>query len=267
MYKVYKIHYLPILAFLSVFFSSCEKVIDLDLDQTTPKIVIEGIFTDLDVNHVVSISFTKNFDDDNKKAPVSGAQVILKEEDGPTITYLERAKTGNYYSSKFRGLPGKTYTLSVTSNGKTYVAKSKMPLRVPLQNLNQIELSFFGETRKLVQVNYNDPVGIENFYYNKVFVNGFKRGSFNVESDRFNDGRAVKNTVFVSDPDLKTGDKVRIQLLTIDENVYKYLFSISQISGNGGPPTTPANPTSNFSNGAIGYFSASTLTTDSLTIK
>ena len=118
-----------------------------------------------------------------------------------------------------------------------------------------------------MQANYNDPIGIENFYYNKLYVNDVKRGSLYIESDRFNDGKEVKNTIFISDPDLKTGDKVKVQLLTIDENVYKYLFSISQISGNGGPPTTPANPTSNFTNGALGYFSASTISTDSLTIK
>lgn len=250
-----------------IIFSSCEKVISLDLDQTTAKIVIEAIFTDLNTNHLVSLSATKNFEADNKKIPVSGALVVLKEENGPTVTFTEQGKSGNYYSTKFKGIPGKKYTMSVTSSGKIYTAISRMPLSVAVTSLSQVELTFFGETRKLVQVNYNDPIGIENFYYNKVYVNGSKRGSLNIESDRFNDGKAVKNTVFLSDPDLKLGDKVKIQLLTIDENVYKYLFSLSQISGNGGPPTTPANPTSNFSNGALGYFSASTISTDSLTIK
>lgn len=262
--KKYK---LQISCCLVVLFSSCEKVIDLNLDQTTPKIVIEGIFTDLNVSHLVSLSFTKSFDAENKKVPVSGALVVLKEENGPTIVFTEQGKSGNYYSSKYKGIVGKKYTMTVTANGKTYTAISKMPFPVPLKSLNQVELTFFGETKKLVQVNYNDPIGIENFYYNKLYVNDLKRGSLYIESDRFNDGKEVKNTIFVSDPDLKTGDKVKVQLLTIDENVYKYLFSISQISGNGGPPTTPANPTSNFSNGALGYFSASTISTDSLTIK
>lgn len=267
MRKLTKKYILLFTLFFAFFGSSCEKVIELNLDQTAPKIVIEGIFTDLDVKHLVSISYTKNFDAVNKKVSVSGALVVLMQENGPTITFLEEKKTGNYYSNRFKGIPGKKYTLTVISNGQKYTAISTMPAVVPIDSLNQIELSFFGETRKLVQVNYKDPSGVENFYYKRIFVNGFKKANFNVESDRFNDGKDVKNTVFVSDPELKVGDIVKIQFLTIDENIFKYLFSISQISGNGGPPTTPANPTSNFSNGALGYFSASTLSTDSLIIK
>lgn len=262
--KKYNIQLL--LAFVVVL-TSCEKVIDLNLDQTTPKIVIEGILTNLNTNHLVSISNTKNFDEDNTRAVISGAVIKVTDQNGQTITFTEQGKSGNYYSTRFRGVPGRTYTLSVTTNGQTYTATSKMPLPVPIRSLTQVELSFFGETRKLVEVNYLDPANIENFYYTKLYVNNIKRGSLDVSSDRFNDGKAVKNATFVSDPDLETGDKVKIQLLTIDENVFKYLFSLSQITGNGGPPTTPANPTSNFSNGALGYFSASTLSTDSLVIK
>lgn len=265
------INYLKKYSFLLAFLIasvllSCEKVIDLNLPTTAPKIVIEGIFTDLNVRHTISISTTVNFDASNTKKPVSGATVSLKEENGPTINFTEDSP-GNYLSTRYKGIPGKKYTLTVTLNGQTYVATSIMPLAVPIKSLNQIELSFFGETKKFVQVNYQDPAGIPNYYYNRLFVNKLKRSSFYLESDRFNDGRLVQNTIFNDEPDLVAGDKVQVQLLTIDENVYKYLFSITQIDGNGGPPTAPANPTSNFNNGALGYFSASTLTTDSLTIK
>jgi hypothetical protein len=266
MHKFLKKYKLITLVFV-LLFSSCEEVIDLNLDKTVPKIVIEGIFTDLDVRHSVSISYTTNFEAENKKVPVSGALVTLTEENGRTITFTEQGSAGTYFSSKYKGIPGKKYTMTVISNGKSYVATSVMPMPVPIKSLTQIELSFFGETRKLVQVNYNDPIGVTNFYYNRLFVNNLKRGSLYLESDRFNDGREVKNTIFIDEPDLEIGDKVKVQFLTIDANVYKYLFSITQISGNGGPPTTPANPTSNFNNGALGYFSASTLTVDSLTIK
>lgn len=262
--KKYNIQLL--LAFVVVL-TSCEKVIDLNLDQTTPKIVIEGILTNLNTNHLVSVSNTKNFEQDNTRTVVSGAVIRVADENGQTITFTEQGKSGNYYSTRFRGVPGRRYTMSVTANGQTYTATSRMPLPVPIRSLTQVELSFFGETRKLVEVNYLDPANIENFYYTKLYVNNVKRGSLDISSDRFNDGKAVKNATFVSDPDLETGDKVKIQLLTIDENVFRYLFSLSQITGNGGPPTTPANPTSNFNNGAVGYFSASTLSTDSLVIK
>ena len=255
-----------IIILIALFLSSCEKVLDLNLDKTAPKIVIESIFTDQSLRHAVSISYTANFDASNTKIPVTGALVTLKEENGPTLTFTE-ITPGNYSSNRYRGIPGKKYTLSVTVSGTTYSATSTMPKPVAITSLNQAELSFFGESRKIVQVNYKDPIGIPNFYYNRVFVNSARRDNFSLESDRFNDGKEVKNNIYIDEPYLVVGDAVRIQMLTIDENVYRYLFSITQITGNGGPPTAPANPNSNFNNGALGYFSASTSTEQTIIIE
>lgn len=247
------------LLLILLFLSSCEKVLDLNLDKTQPKIVIESIFTDQNLRHIVSISYTANFDADNARIPVTGAIVTLVEENGPTLTFTE-PNPGNYSSSRYKGKPGKKYTLNVTVKGTTYSATSTMPMPVEIKSLNQAELNFFNERRKIIQVNYKDPAGIPNFYFNRVFVNGKRRDNFSLESDRFNDGKEVNNNIYIDEPDLVVGDEVRIQMLTIDENVYRYLFSITQITGNGGPPTAPANPNSNFNNGALGYFSASTST-------
>lgn len=255
-----------LILFLALLCSSCEKVIDLSLGITEPKIVIEAIFTDINTRHVVNISKTVNFDESNTKIPVTGALVTIKEENGPTLTFTEPSP-GNYSSVRYKGVPGKKYTLSVTVDGKTYAASSIMPTTVPIKSLSQAELTFFGTKRKFVQLNYIDPIGIPNYYYNRVFVNGVKREDFSVESDRFNDGKEVKNTIFIDEPDLVPGDVVIVQFLTIDVNVYKYLFSITQITGNGGPPTTPANPNSNFNNGALGFFSASSSTEANIVIE
>jgi hypothetical protein len=247
-------------------FSSCEKVIDLDLSKMEPKIVIESFLTDLSTRHTVAISSTIDFDSENTRVPVSNATVVLKTGGGLTINFTEQTP-GIYISPRYRGVPGEKYTLTVTVDGKSYSATSIMPLPVPIKALEQIEVSFFGESRKAVQITYKDPVVVANFYNNRVFVNGVKRPAYYLESDRFTDGKEVKNTLYIDDPDLVIGDIVRVQMLTIDENVYKFLFSITQISGNGGPPTTPANPNSNFSNGALGYFSASTSSEASITIQ
>lgn len=254
-----------LILFLAILCSSCEKVIDLDLDNTESKIVIESIFTDINTRHGVSISRTVNFDESNTKVPVTGALVTLKEENGPTLAFTEPTP-GTYTSTRYKGVPGKKYTLTVTVGGQTYSATSIMPIAVPIKSINQAELAFFNETRKIIQLTYKDPFGIPNYYYNRVFVNGVKRENFSVDSDRFNDGKEVKNNIFVDEPKLLKGDVVKVQFLTIDANVYRYLFSITQITGNGGPPTTPANPNSNFDNGALGFFSASSSTEESLVI-
>lgn len=249
----------------AVLFSSCEKVIDLNLENTERKVVIEAIFTDILTRHEITISSTANFNESNTKIPISGALVTIKEENGATFTFTE-STPGTYISARTRGIPGRKYTLTVTVNGKTYTAVSEMPMRVPIKSIGQAELTFFNDTRKIIELNYKDPLNIANYYYNRVFVNGVKRENFSVDSDRFNDGKDVKNTIFIDKPYLVKGDAVRVQMLTIDENIYRYLFSITQITGNGGPPTTPANPISNFNNGALGFFSASSATEESMVI-
>lgn len=248
-------------------FTACEKVIDLKLDEAKPVLVIEANFTDEYKIQTVNISQTIAFENKNEASPFSGAEIVLKDKNGIETLFLE-TKPGLYSTLlPINGIPQQKYTLIVKANNQTYTAESVMPQPVEIESLTQTELSFFGNKRKFVQVNYSDPLGVPNYYNSRVFVNGVKRDFFYVESDRFNDGKPVKNTIFTDEPELVLGDTVIIDFQGIDVNVYKYLFSITQINGNGGPPTTPANPDSNFNNGALGYFNACTSRMDSLIIK
>jgi len=256
------------LSIVTLILSSCQKVIDLNLDQTSPKLVIEATITNNFIQHSVSLSETVSFDASTRKMPVSGAVVVLNDENGSVIRFTEQGQNpGQYRSPYFRGIPGRKYTLNVTVNGKTYTASSVMPSPVPIESLNLVNMSFFGEIRKMIEVNYMDPAGEANYYYSRIWVNDIRRDQFFVDSDRFTNGREVKNTLFIDEPYLKNGDEVSVQMFTIDEHVYRYLYSITQITGNGGPPTVPTNPVSNFNHGALGYFSASTVSQMRITIK
>jgi hypothetical protein len=51
-----------------------------------------------------------------------------------------------------------------------------------------------------------------------------------------------------------------VELWGIDKGVYEYYSTLREILGGAGPSTaSPANPTSNISGGAMGYFSAFTV--------
>lgn len=251
---------------LTMILSSCEKIIDLPIKNATPRIVIEATISDVNEAQTVFISQTIPFQTDTRKVPLSGAVVSVKEDGGPTLTFVQ-TKPGVYQSSAYKGVPGKKYTINVTSNNKSYTATSIMPLPVSLDSLSQTELTFFGTKNKFVVVHYNDPIGVPNFYNIRIAVNSVRRNSYYVESDRFNDGKNVKTNIFTDEPLLVTGDTVNVELQGIDEKIYRYLFSITQITGNGGPPTAPANPDSNFNNGALGYFSAHTSRKNKIIIK
>jgi hypothetical protein len=249
-----------------VLFSSCEKVIDLELKNADPKIVIEGSITNQSENHFVRISKTIPFEQSSIFNGVKGAQVTLKSSAGLSVAFTETTE-GVYRSPRLRGTPGLTYTLDVLIEGKTYSAKSTMPSPVIPDSVGFKTLSFFGNSNIYPTVYYNDPPKIQNQYRYILKINGKLQGDL-VFEDRFNDGNAVSDVIiYDGDDDIKSGDIVDIEMQSIDRNVFKYFFALSQIGGNGGPPVAPANPVSNFSNGALGIFNACTKSSKSIVLK
>jgi hypothetical protein len=247
-----------ILGFLSILaLTSCEEVIEIETKQQEPVVVIEATITDRTERQTVYLSQTVAFNESFRTIPVRNATVTVTEVGGPTLTFTED-QPGVYRSIVFKGGYGKTYNLSVSVNGKTYTATSKMPNKVSLDSLSVSEVTFFGETRKYVKAHYQDPANEVNAYRYILTINGETLKNFFVDSDRFNNGNYVDNTIFNDEPEIKSGDEIMIDFQNITPEIYRYFFAITQIGGNGGPPVAPSNPDTNLSNGALGYFSTHT---------
>ncbi len=260
--------YILLLCAITIFFSGCEEVIDLKLNDSKPVVVIEANVTDEMKPQVVTVSQTKPFTNNNSVNPVSDAMITLKDlSDNKTYNFGGADESGKYLSENFRGKPGNTYELSVASGNKVYKAISTMPKKVLLDSISITEISFFGQTQKYIKVNFSDPAQFENQYRYVLTVNNKPVEGYFVDSDRFNNGKYISNTIFSGDPELKSGDEIKVEFQGIDMTIYRYFFAISQISGNGGPPTAPSNPDSSFNNGALGYFSAHTKEVKNATIK
>ena len=236
--------------------SSCEKVIDLELKDSEPVIVISAEINDQLENQYVRISNTYAFTEPNRANAVTGARVIVTSQTGSVINYSE-ITPGVYQSPRFRGRTGFKYKLDVTVNGKKFSAESTMPEKVFLDSLNFRELAFFGRRSTYLVANFKDPQGIQNQYRYVMSVKS-KVVEDVVSEDRFNDGNEVANTIFHDLDDLESGDALELDLQCIDRNVYRYHYAFSQNLGEGGPPVAPANPPSNISNGALGIFSVHT---------
>lgn len=255
-------------SFIALALSACEKVIEIDLKNAKPIIVIEASVTDMLRSQKVKITQTKPFTEDNTEVPILDATITVKDLTlNKTYLFGRSDAEGNYSSEIFKGTPGNTYQLTVKSGSKEYVAKSTMPKKVVLDSLSVSEISFVGETRKYIKVHFADPAEFENQYRYILEINHKPAKGYFVDSDRFNNGKYVGNNIFTDDPKLKSGDEIKVEFQCIDMNIYRYFFSISQIAGNGGPPTAPSNPSSNFNNGALGYFSAHTSEFRSATVQ
>jgi hypothetical protein len=228
------------------------------------QIVIQGEVTDQPGPYTVTINQTVGFYADNTFPAVSGASVTITDTtNGITDSLTETVPgTGIYSTSDFIGVAGHTYTLSVTSQQKNYTATSTMPMPVPLDSISFSQLSGFGNNQIDAIANFQDPAGVKNYYQFVEFVNGAQiTKDIFVFSDRLSDGKYINETLYNDTSYLFRGDEVEVNMYCIDENVYNYFYQLVQSGGTGAFSTTasPANPTSNISNGSLGYFSAHTV--------
>lgn len=255
--------------FLSIvsllFLASCEKNIDLDLEDQSGKIVIEGNITDDTGPYLVKISKSVAYTAAVPYIAIENAQVVVSDNTGQTetLTYLG---DGYYKTTYFTGQPGRTYTLKVTAEGQQYTAQSTMPQAVSFDGLDQDSFPVAGETTYTLLPVFTDPPALGNRYLFVFSVNNSSQKLFAEFSDNVNNGLPNQRPLLMpNDNDgirVKSGDTIYVEMQCIDQNIFTYYSALLQIlDGGAGSGVTPANPPSNISNGALGYFSAHTVRT------
>jgi hypothetical protein len=254
-------------AALLMAFASCEKVIDVDIDEADKKYVIEANVSNSAAEPAeVKISQTKRFTDDNSFTGISGATVTIQVNNG-TIYPLAETTTGVYRTAAFTGVPGSSYKLSVTLNGTAYTAVSVMPVKVvKLDTLTVEDFAFGGSTTKTIYPSYKDIAGLGDSYRFIQYVNGIQVKRIFVQNDDLSDGLTITRPFIDQDGDIESGDVVKVNMQCIDQYVYKYWYSLDQAATGANQSATPANPVSNISGGVLGYFSAHSVSSKTIVV-
>jgi hypothetical protein len=249
------------LLLIPIFLAGCQKVISVNLNSTEKKYVVSGRITDQPGECQVSITLTKDFSDNNQFPGVSGATVTVENQG--IITTLQETGSGLYTSTTLTGQPGQTYLLTIHLGGATFSSSSTMPQPVNLDSI-YVSTARLSNT-KYVTVIYKDPLNIANYYHFVQYINGEQEPSIFVSDDEFTDGQTVKSQLnYSNDTDnpaweIKSGDSIRIDMICNDAAVYKFWYSLSNGATGANESASPANPVSNISGGAVGYFSAQTI--------
>ena len=243
-------------------FPACEKVIDIDLADSKATIVIEATITNNRDPFTVLVSKTSPYFGSVTTNLVSGAKVSVRVEKG-TPKYFNETSPGVYKLEKTTAIPKYWYIVDVEYEGITYSARSYLNDLVPIVDFSLSYFDGFGLFDSGYKVNcfIRDPAGIKNYYRMKIFVNGKlneNEGEINIYSDELFDGKVIglvqHSAVF------KETDHILVELQSIDKAAYDYFSTLESISGiEMIQSASPANPISNFNNGALGYFSAYSL--------
>jgi len=263
------------LIILSIFLvTSCEKEIDLDLEDQSGKIVIEGNITDQAGPYYVKITKSVAFTQTNQYPAIENAQVVLSDNTGQTET-LSYVGNGTYQTSTFVGQSGRTYTLKINAEGQQYTAESTMPEAVSFDGLDQDSFIVGGETSYTLLPVFTDPTPLGNRYLFVHTINNNPKKFFSEFSDNVNNGMPNQRPLILPNDDeeeddikVAVGDTIHVEMQCIDDKVYTFYSALLQLSGGGpGGGVTPTNPPSNISNGALGYFSAHTVRTRNTVIQ
>jgi len=265
--------YKNILAFgLFIGLLSCEETITIDTASTDNKVVIEGLITNVQGQSFVKISRNRNFYDNGSTNRITDAQVSVMTSGGEQVVFVhnpdqEADKMGYYYpNANFAGSVGLSYTLNVEVGGETYTAMDEMLPVTPIDSMvvrldeDQFEDPDDPGRYFAVFMFAKEPQDRVDYYLFKFYRNGELLLDWPTDIYVFDD-----ETLGESIDDIEIagyyaeGDVVKAEIYSLTRDGFIFYSDLSTLLNNDGgmfsPP--PANPRSNLSNGALGYFQVS----------
>lgn len=261
---------------LALIIVSCTERIDIKLDESFTLLVVDGSITTDTMAHKVALSKTSSYYYNQPAPMVSGAQVTIT--DGENTFILSEESPGIYLTKPdVYGIPMHTYTLKISlqediGGYSEYIASSTL---YPVNPLDSIGLAFHPEYSEAgfweVKCYVMDPLTIDFYRFlisrNQTLITDTLDEWF-VTDDRFFNGNYTNGATIgmldqsISEEILNAGDTVTAEVNNIGKEYANFLWDTqSELFGSNplfsGPP---ANAKGNINNGAIGFFTAYSVT-------
>jgi hypothetical protein len=270
---------LPIILIL---LASCEKSILLDLEQTEPRIVIEGQVTDLSTYNYVKISRTTGFYSSGASPRITNATVSVYDDEGNNHVFLHYAgnnpdSAGYYFPEEpFAGVVNRTYTLTVVVNGELYEAQDTMFRLVSIDKLEsrinpdeQRDPEKPGQYYEVLMY-VQEPQDTRDYYLFKTYRNG-QLEYLNDTDVYFADDELIGESIegIPMPVFFAKGDMARVEVYSLSRDAFVFYRDLQKLLNNDGGlfGTPPANPRSNISNGALGLFQTSAVQVGEISVE
>lgn len=268
-------------------FVSCERAIEFEPVTRDASLVVDGVI-ESDGYPVVYLSrslsfFSKISPEELAGSFVRGATVRVSGG-GKTQTLAEKeafsaggvaiyyyAVDSSNLAQAFKGEPGKTYTLEITTpDNKSYSSQTTIPLLAKtitrlyfeeyIDDDDSSKVALYGE--------FNDPPGLGNYirYFTQTGDSAFYPGLNSVFDDQIVDGKEYsiqieKGVDRNSEIDFEQysffhrGDSITVKFCNVDKGVYDFWRTMEySYQSIGNPFSSPTKVQGNISNGALGYF-------------
>ncbi len=266
-----------LLIFISILIlSSCDEPIELDLEQTEAVVVIEGLVTNERGNHYVKIGKSSGFDASGGNELISGATVKVRDDNGRSFTYIE-SSPGYYISEEvFKGEIGSVYTLEVLVEDRLYTASEELRYVSSFDSLTYIideeerADPEDPETFYEVLIYIKEPQETEDYYLFKFYKNGEEENYDGQWIYVYDDVAIAENVdALAIDGYFALGDTAKVEVYGLSRSAYRFFYDMNEnINSDGGMFNgQPANPNTNLSGGAVGYFQVSAVSSAEIIIE
>ena len=120
----------------------CERVVDIDVEEGPERLVVEGRIErhrdDGAVAQSIRLSTTASYFSNESTPAVSGAEVIVNDDEGATYLFAESSSQAGIYENRdMRPEVGRTYTLEIDLEGESYRAVETLLPVAPIDSMYQ----------------------------------------------------------------------------------------------------------------------------------
>jgi hypothetical protein len=255
---------------LALFLVSCTEKIDIQLDDSYTRLVVEGNITNETSEQSIRLTSSAPYFSNQPAPPVTGATVSIN--DGTNTFILNEKEPGLYVTTPdFAGTPGRTYTLNIElkeaiNNLTTYTSSCYMNDVVQSDSIGIEFHDDWGKGIWEVKWYAQEPAG-EDYYLFRVLKNDTLyadslKNWFAVD-DRFLDGNYTNGIGVwyfwkMRHQEVNPGDKITLKVCGITKDYKRFVEFTRQAIDYQSPMFSgpPANVPGNISGGAIGYFAA-----------
>lgn len=248
-------------------FTACEKVIDVDLNYSNERLVIEGklnwIKESQQTEQLIVLSKTTPYFE-NIRIAANGAHVQVRDDNANVFEFAEKNKSGIYYP--LDSIPyniGNKFTLQIRYEEQDYLGSEILNPVASIYKIEQDSIPLFGNVATQIEVYSIDAEDEDNYSYFEFLSDRLDTPEYNVYRDDFSNGSEYYGVLL--DRDLKKGDSIRFRQYSLSKTAYQYWYLlIQQNTRQGGPfQANPANLNGNMvnltkpENSPLGYFRVS----------
>jgi len=261
-----------ILICIGILYSSCEEVIELDLPNDTPRLVIDAslkMTPNEAVNQVIKLSLTGSFYQEENQVITEAVVELIDLTNDLIYTFEYDPINEMAYTMLYTPSFDTNYKLRITYEGEIYESTVEQLMHsAPLDNIEQGNNTLFGGDEKEVIISFTDNGERDDFY---LFDLGYNL--YLATKDEFYQGNVFTFSYFYDE--LVAGDEVNIEIMGIDERHFNFMTILINQTEEGGNPfeTTPTTIRGNMTNLTnpdhypMGYFRLSETYSSSLILE